>query len=166
MNAKAWFFFFRPEILVLAKFGPKIKILTLSWNLTHMLIWVCRSQGDVHFFIFDQKYPLLVNLVQKNKVNSLSINLLDYCNLSMQDLVVMFSFSVFIQKYLVRKIWRIHWYCSLLFHFDWTYLFWANFVKKVKIVKLGRSLIPRLIWICRIKWWCSSFSVLDRKCFF
>ena len=84
----------------------------------------------------------------------------------MQDLVVMFSFSVFIQKYLVRKIWRIHWYCSLLFHFDWTYLFWVNFVKKVKIVKLGRSLIPRLIWICRIKWWCSSFSVLDRKCFF
>ena len=78
----------------------------------------------------------------------------------------MFSFSVFIQKYLVRKIWRIHWYCSLLFHFDWTYLFWANFVKKVKIVKLGRSLIPRLIWICRIKWWCFSFSVLDRKCFF
>ena len=52
------------------------------------------------------------------------------------------------------------------FRFDWTYLFRANLVKKVKIVNLGRYLVPRLIWICRIKWWCSLFSVLDRKCFF
>ena len=52
---------------------------------------------------------------KKNKVNSLSWNLLDYCNLSKQSSVAMFIFSVFIQKYLVSKIWRIHCCCSLFF---------------------------------------------------
>ena len=52
------------------------------------------------------------------------------------------------------------------FRFDWTYLFWANSVKNIKIVNLGRNLVPRLIWICRIKLWCSLFSALDWKCFF
>ena len=27
------------------------------------------------------------------------------------------------------------------FRFDWTYLFWANFIKKVKIVNLFRNLV-------------------------
>ena len=99
----------------LAKFGPKIKILTLSWNLMPMIIRVCRGQGDIHFSVFDQKYPFWVNLVQKNKINNLSWNLFDYCNLSMQNSVVMFTFSVFTQKYLVWKIWRTHWCYSLFF---------------------------------------------------
>ena len=99
VNAKAWFFCFRSEIPVLAKCGPKIKILNFRWNLMPFLIRVCRSQDDVRFSVFDQKYPFKVNLVQtKNKINSLSWNLLDYCNLSMQNSVVMFIFSVFIQK--------------------------------------------------------------------
>ena len=58
MNPKGWLFCFRPEIPVLAKFGPKIKILTLSWNLMAMLIRVCRNWGDAHFFVFDSKYLL------------------------------------------------------------------------------------------------------------
>ena len=35
------------------------------------LIRVCKSQGDVHFSIFDKKYPFRVNLEQKNKISSL-----------------------------------------------------------------------------------------------
>ena len=35
--------------------------------------------------------------------------------------------------------------------------FWVNLVQKIKIVSLIRSLIPRLIRICRILWWCSLF---------
>ena len=30
--------------------------------------------------------------------------------------------------------------------------FWANLVKKIKIVCLSGNLVPRLIWLCRIQW--------------
>ena len=36
------------------------------------------------------------------------------------------------------------------FPFDWTFLSRANLIKKVKIVILGRNLVPRIILICRI----------------
>ena len=35
---------------------------------------------------------------------------------------------------------------------DREYPFWANLVKKIKIVSLTLNLTPRLIRICRIKW--------------
>ena len=102
MNAKAWFFCFRPEIPILAKFGPKIIIFTLNWNLKPMLIRVCRSQGDIHFSVFEQKYPFWVNLVQKKQqINSW--NLLDYCNLSMKSSVVMFTFLFSFRNTLYAK---------------------------------------------------------------
>ena len=52
--------------------------------------------------------------------------------------------------------------------FGWKFPFWANLVKKtkqkkIKIVSLSGNLIPRLIRIRRIQWWCPLFSVLDRK---
>ena len=43
------------------------------------------------------------------------------------------------------------------FVFNRKYPFWANFVQKIKIVSLRWNLIPRLIRICRIQWWCSRF---------
>ena len=36
--------------------------------------------------------------------------------------------------------------------FDWKTAFWANLVKKMKIVKIIWNLVPRLIRICRIQW--------------
>ena len=36
-------------------------------------------------------------------------------------------------------------------------LFLKNLVQNIKIVILCWNLIPRLIWICRIQWWCSLF---------
>ena len=166
VNAKAWFFCFRSEIPVLAKCGPKIKILNFRWNLMPFLIRVCRSQDDVRFSVFDQKYPFKVNLVQtKNKINSLSWNLLDYCNLSMQNSVVMFNFSVFIQKYLACKIWRVHWCCSL-FSFWLDLPFLGKFRQKSQNCQFRRKFGTKTNLNMHIKWRCSLFLVLDRKCFF
>ena len=44
--------------------------------------------------------------------------------------------------------------CSV---FNWKYLFWANLVRKLKIMSLNWNFIPTLIQICRITWWCSLF---------
>ena len=38
------------------------------------------------------------------------------------------------------------------------YPFWKNLVPKFKIVWLKWNFVLRLIWICRIHWWCSLFS--------
>ena len=75
----------------------------------------------------------------------------------MQSSVVMFTFSVFIQKYLNMYNMKNSLVLFTFFHFDWTYIFWANLVKKVKVVSLGRNLVLRLTWICRIQWGCSLF---------
>ena len=40
---------------------------------------------------------------------------------------------------------------------DWENFFWANLVQKIKIFSLSWTLVPRLIWICRIQWCCSLF---------
>ena len=40
---------------------------------------------------------------------------------------------------------------------DWKFLFWANLVKKIKIVGLSWNLVSRLIRICRIQWGCQFF---------
>ena len=44
--------------------------------------------------------------------------------------------------------------------------FWANLVQKIKFVNLGWSLVPILIGICRIQWWCSFFLFLTRSILF
>ena len=77
------------------------------------LISTCRIQGNIHFFCF------CVNLVQKIKIVSLSLNLLDYfwanlikkvkccqfrqtfgakTNSNMQNIMVLFPFSIFDHK--------------------------------------------------------------------
>ena len=35
--------------------------------------------------------------------------------------------------------------------------FWVNLIQKTRIVSLSWNLVPQLIWICRIQWWCSLF---------
>ena len=51
------------------------------------------------------------------------------------------------------------------FVFDWKYPFWANLVQKIKIISLSWNLVPRLIRICRIQWWCSFFCVWSETLF-
>ena len=59
-------------------------------------------------------------------------------NSNMQNSMVMFTFSVFDQKY----------------------PFWGNLVQKVKIISWSWNLVPRLIRIYRIQCWCSLFLFL------
>ena len=64
-------------------------------------------------------------------------------NSNMQNSNVMFTFSVFDQKY----------------------CFWVNLLQKVRIVSLSRNLTPMLIWICKIQWWCSFFQFSTKNYF-
>ena len=41
--------------------------------------------------------------------------------------------------------------------FDRKYPVWENLAQKLKIVSLSWNLMPRLIQICKILWWCLSF---------
>ena len=41
--------------------------------------------------------------------------------------------------------------------FDQKYAFWVNLVQKLEIVCLSWNLVPTLIQICKIQWWCSLF---------
>ena len=43
---------------------------------------------------------------------------------------------------------------------EWKYPFWGNLIQKIKIVSLSWNSVPRLIWICRIHWYCSLFLFL------
>ena len=55
--------------------------------------------------------------------------------------------------------------------FTWSVLehkrpFLANLIKKIKIVHLSWYLIPRLIQICRIQWWCLVFLFSTKNTLF
>ena len=55
---------------------PKLKIVSLSWNLELRLIRMCRIRWWFSFYSFlDWKYLFKVNLVQKSKIASLSWHL-------------------------------------------------------------------------------------------
>ena len=62
---------------------------------------------------------------------------------------------------LVLRLIRIWMYNSMaVFTFsvlDGKHPFWANLVQKIKIVSFSWNLVPRLIQICRVQWWCSLF---------
>ena len=135
---------------------------------------VSNDHGRAHMCnlsVFDQKFSFWVNLVKKNQ-NSLSWNFIPrlirlykiqwWCSLflfltgiasfgqtwtknqifrfklkfgNMQNSMVVFTFSVLDQKLTFR----------------------ANLVQKIKIISLSWNLVPRLISICWIQWWCSLF---------
>ena len=50
---------------------------------------------------------------------------------------------------------RIQWWCPLFSVSNRKYCFWANFVRKIRIVISGWHFVLRLIWISKIQWWCS-----------
>ena len=65
-------------------------------------------------------------------------------NSNRQISMVMFTFSVFHQKY----------------------LFWANFVQRIKIVTLSWNLLPRLIRIWTVHWWWWRFLFSNENTLF
>ena len=123
----------------------KLKIISLSWNFVTRLIQICRIPWWYSLFCFRLEIQFWANLIQKIKIVSLSWNFaLDYAELYRK--YVVFTFSVLDQKNTFR----------------------VNLVKKIEIVSLSWTLIPRLIWICRIQWWQNSMvmsilSALDWK---
>ena len=73
---KMWIFSFRLKTPFLGKFGPKIKIVSLSWNLVPRPIRICRIQWWCSLFLpSTRNNPFWVNLVQKIKIVSFSWNL-------------------------------------------------------------------------------------------
>ena len=102
---------------------PKFQIVCLKWNLVPKLISICKFNGDVYFFIFDQRY----HFWSRNSKSSVSAEIwyLD-TNSNIQNSMVMFTFSEF--------------------------PFWANLVPKFKIicleVKFGLIRICRIQWWC------------------
>ena len=79
------------------------------------------------FFIFNQKYPFLDNLVKKIKIVSLRWNLI----------------------HPLIPISRIQWWCLLFFDFDQKCPFWTDLLQNVEVVSL--------------KWKLFTFSVFDGK---
>ena len=95
------------------------------------------------FPVYERKYTFWANLVQKIKICQFRLNFGTYTNSNMQDSMKMFTFSVFYKKY----------------------LFWANLIQNIKFVSLSWNLVPRLVQICRIQWWCSLFCFLPEIIF-
>ena len=90
------------------------------------------------FSDFDRKLPFWANFV-KYKIHTchFKLTLGTYINSNMQNSIVVFNFSVL----------------------KWKHLFWANLVQKIKLVNLNQNLVPILIRICGIQWWCLLFCL-------
>ena len=79
--------------------------------------------------------PFLGKTDPKNKKCQFKQKFDAYTNSTMLNSIVMLTFSVLDQKY----------------------PFWANLIKKIKIISLSWNLVPRLIRTCTIQWRFSLF---------
>ena len=113
----------------------KIKIVSLNWNLVPRLIQTCRIQWWRSFFLFSTGNTNLGKFGPKIQICQFNVKPSSYANSNMQNLMVVFTFSVLNRKYPL----------------------WANLVQKNKTVTLSWNLVPRIIRICRIQWWYSLF---------
>ena len=116
----------------------KLKIISLSWNLVHRLIQVCRIPWRCSLFLFLTGSTFLGRCDPKNQNFQFELKFCTYNNLNMQNSMMVFTFSVLNQKN----------------------LFGVNLVHKIKIVSLSWNLVPRLIRICGIQCWCSLLLFL------
>ena len=116
-----------------------------------------------NFFVFDWNYPFGGNLVQKNQICLFKLNFGTQTNSNMQNSMMRFILSATDLKYhftvnLVQKILCLNWIWYLdyfeyaefngmvhLICLDWKYFFWANSVRKIKIVSLSWILVIRHI---------------------
>ena len=113
------------------------KTASLSWNLVHRPIWICRISTAVLFFVLDQKNPFLAIFVQKPK---------SVCS----------RWSL-IQRPIRIRNGGVHFTCFRLKIPFLGYPFWENLFQKIKLFSLSRKLVQKLIRIWRILWWCLFF---------
>ena len=101
--------------------------------------------GDVYFFWFRLEIPSLGKFVPNRETCKFKIRFdTKFMILNLiPNLILRFD-----AEFIKRLNFSVY---------DMKYPFWANFVPKFKIVCLKWNLVPRLIRICRIHWWCSLF---------
>ena len=90
------------------------------------------SKAVFAFFCFRSEMPFLGKFDPKGQNYQFKLKFDAYTNSNMQNSMVVFTFLVFDRK------------CS----------FWVNLVQKVRIISLSWNLVPTLIRISRIQWWC------------
>ena len=104
------FFNFWPEIPFWTNLVQKIKIVSLKKKKKYrtILILICRFMQNicgVHYFCFRPEKTCLGKSGQKNQNFQLKQKFVTKTNLNMQSSMMMFTFSVFDQKYLFGPIW-------------------------------------------------------------
>ena len=168
MNAKTWFFCFRPEIPFLSKFDTNNQNFDLKWNLIIMLIRICRIQGDVHFFSFWPEIPFLDKFEKKNCQFKLKfVGLIGVCRIQWWCSLFLFSTrNTFFWVNLIQKIkivsleFSTYTYLDMQYSmvvylfcvFNWKHSFWANLVQQIRIISLSWNVAPGLIQTYRIYW--------------
>ena len=101
-------------------------------------------QARVRFFCLRSEIPFSGKFGSKRQNYQFKLKFGNQINLNMHNSVVRFTFSVFNRKYPS----------------------WENLVPKFKIICLNRNLMPRLIRLGSIQWWCSLFLSQGRKYLF
>ena len=113
-------------------FVQKLKILSLSWNLTPRVIRICRIQWCCSLFLFRPAILLLEKFGPKHENCWFKLKFGTQNNPNMRNSMLLFTLSVFNRE---------HPFC-------------ANLVQKVKIVSLSWNWGASLIRICRTQWCC------------
>ena len=114
----------------------KLKIVSLSWNLVPCLTQICRIQWWCSLLPF-LTGNIFFGLIWSKNSKLFKLKFGTWTNLNMQNSMVMFTFSFFVQRY----------------------SFLANLAQKVKVVSVSWNLVLKLIWICRIQWQCFTLCV-------
>ena len=142
------------------------------------LIRMCRTQWHCPFYLFKLEIPFLSKVGQKNENFQFKLNLSIrqsriwriqwWCSLFLL-LTWNFAFlrNLFQKIKIVWRSWKFrvennsnmqNSMVIFIFYFlDWKYPSWVNLFHKFKIVSLSWNILPRLFWICKIRWWCSLF---------
>ena len=134
--------FFDQNYSFWASLVQKVKVVSLSWNLVLRLInfEYAEFNGGVYFLSFRPKIPFFVKFCPKIQNCLYIVTFGTQSNLDMQNSMAMLTFPLPYRKH----------------------PFWGNWIKKIKIFSLRWNLVPRLIRISRIQWWCTLFLFLTR----
>ena len=149
------------------------------------LIQICRIKWWC--FYFQWEMPFFGKFGPKIQNCQFELKFGTSTNSNMENLMVVFIFSIFNQKY---SFWvkfgpknqnyqfklkygtetDFSMHNSLVMFifsvFKWKYCLWANLIQRITIITLSWNLEPRLIRICRIQWGCSLFLISTRNTFF
>ena len=129
------FFVLDGKYLICTNLVHKIRIVISSWNLVPRLIQICRIQWRPSIFLLRPEILFLGKFGPKNEDWRFKLKFGTQNNSNMQNSIMVFTFSVFERKH----------------------PFWLCLVQKIEIANLSWNLVPTIIRICRIQWWCSLF---------